>query len=213
MLDVFKKLLSKEKPDYMISSSIVSYEGIYSIVSRWVKEGKYYCGQSYYTDTWIAKSLFDVLSRKNVQLTVLSELSDIANIEVYDNLSDCISKYNVSCHDIEDVVRFVQTEIDRQCKILFSSELDFHDKIVLKLVWSPCPMFVISIYDVWKPIGSLIVLTDGYVHIATYHDKRIEQYANTLCSKIFRFTVNGEDIVKPKEVLCALSSGEDVTEV
>ena len=55
MLNVFKKLIKKQKPTHIITMRVVNYEQLSAVTCQYGKDGEFYTAVSFFTDAWISK--------------------------------------------------------------------------------------------------------------------------------------------------------------
>lgn len=177
MLDVFKRMVAKQRPDYILGIHVVSYKQLYAATCKYAKGGNYFAATTFYTDTWIAGDpLGPIMSGI---CTPCKSLNDIANIFMFSSLKSCINFKSVCESDIESFVSTLKESAVGRVDNLVSN-MSYGDSFKTELLLAPMPALVVTIMSSDALVGTILLLANGVVYPVFACDQRLFSYVEIL---------------------------------
>lgn len=161
MFELFKQLVSKQAPDFILDLKTSHFEQLYAATCKFSKGGKYYAAVTFYTETWISSDPYGPLTSGVYR--DCKELADVASITEFSSSVSCNAFPAVTTKDLESFVSKIKLSALRQFDDLFRDN-QYGDRIQSKLLLAPMPSVVITVKNGDNLIGTIMLLLNGVVY-------------------------------------------------
>lgn len=178
MLELFRLLVKRETPDFIIDMSCVSHKGLNAVTCKWAREGKYYVAKAFYTDLWIAGSPFPTQSQVSKSVSEIS-IRDISDVVMLNSHILCTEYPIITKADVQSLV-FQLTKSVRDRIVDTVVALDTRDEFDYTMNIVPCLSMFVTVRNKGVVIGTLLVFSSGEVLVGFACESRIYVYRDML---------------------------------
>lgn len=178
MLELFKDLVRVKAPDYILSLNTVTSPQVNAVTCKWCKDGKYWLAQSYYTESWIAKTVFPIAGMIPQTGDTLC-LEDVANIRVFRDSESCILTPVVNMATISCALQALNEKITESLREILRALVP-GDTMRWTVTLSPCTTILVTVSNSGCIIGNIAIVGGSKVIPCFVCDGRIYEYASML---------------------------------
>lgn len=187
MLDIFKQLVSRERPNYIISMRVAEYGQLSAVTCKFERGGVYYTAVSFYTDTWICGDPTGPGSFNSV--IPCKELANIARIYTHSSISLCKMYPEVSISDLQTFIFKLKSQTLKNFDDVFQGN-SYGDTAVSRAILSPIPSVIVTVTNGGELIGTILVTITGVIYPVFMCNSRIKQYVEHM-QKLIRTNSSG----------------------
>lgn len=175
MFNVFRQMIQKEKPDYVLEMKTSTCRQLEASCCKFAKNQRFYVAMTFYTDTWISPNPLGPLAGG---ATTISCLEDVATVSEFSSKSLCLNYPAVSSQDLQEYLNHANRQFSSQVAGLI--EPQGNDEFSYKLLVAPVPAFVVKIVNNASLVGTILVNTDGGALPVAMCHPRVAEYAEQL---------------------------------
>ena len=176
MLDTFRGLVRKERPDYIIEIREAKCGQICAVTCKYARGGRYFAATSFYTDTWISSNPLGPIAGV---VSEVSRLNDVSDVREFPSADECVRFSGISDHKLEKVIEYVR---DKSIGKLTSDLIAYRgDNVCCKLLLAPFPAITVVVKGADESlIGTLTVTMNGTVTPVIVCSDILYEYANII---------------------------------
>ena len=177
MLNVFKKLIKKQKPTHIITMRVVNYEQLSAVTCQYGKDGEFYTAVSFFTDAWISKYPNGPVSSDLIMSC--TSLQDIATVYRHDSKDLALSFKSLTASDLEAFVYSLKVKLLHG----FEEELRIEcsdDVVETRLLFVPVLSVIVVVSDNTGLVGSICVSAEGSVSSVFRCSPRLDTYIHRI---------------------------------
>lgn len=191
MFELFKRLVRKESPDFILGMTTAHYAQLCAVTCKYSKGSSYYAAVTFYTDTWISADPYGPLGQKSENSC--DTLSDIATVREFNSLQACKDFQDVTAKDIESFLFKLERATMNQFASVFEGN-PYGDTVTSKLILAPLPAVVISVKNADNLVGTLLLLLNGVIYPVFSVSSRLNEYVTHMQKLITLGGTNGTKI-------------------
>lgn len=175
MLNLFKELVRAKNPDYILSLDTETSPQVSAVTCKWCKDGQYWMAQSFYTDAWVARTIFPIAGAI-VQSGCSLQLEDVANIRVFNDFESCNLFPAVNVSTISMALKSLNEKVtellgEALCPIAPG------DTMRWTITLSPCTTILVTVSNCGRVVGNIAIIGGSKVIPCFVCDERIYEYA------------------------------------
>lgn len=176
MLDTFRGLVRKERPDYIIEIREAKCGHICAVTCKYARGGRYFAATSFYTDTWISSNPLGPIAGV---VSEVSRLNDVSDVREFSSADECVRFSGISDYKLEKVIEYVR---DKSIGNLTSDLIAYRgDHVCCKLLLAPFPVITVVVKSADDSlIGTLTVTMNGTVTPVIVCSDILYEYANLI---------------------------------
>lgn len=179
MLDYFKSLVKATRPDYIIDMRVASCDGLNSVSCKWAKGDTYYCASSFFTDAWISKNPWGPSKAPTEGKVQSAKLEDIAVVSLFKSFTLCNDYHGRTNSDMYEIINGMYSVLNRNIQASFVDN-DYGDTFYLKIVVVPMPSVIITVKNVERLIGTIVISSDKRATPVLICDERLRYYVDRI---------------------------------
>lgn len=164
MEDIIIGLLKPEKVSAFVSSKSVSYRDLSHMDLRYVKDGKFYRAQSFFTTMWVAKTPTGPIISPDGTI-IMNTLADVAIIKEYSNMIELKRAPEMQEHHIAEVYN----GLDHYASQFALERLGKHKDLLhrVSFTFTPVPQIIVALSQGDAFLGSITITMNGEVNLLT----------------------------------------------
>ena len=151
MFNVFRQMIQKEKPDYVLEMKTSTCRQLEVSCCKFAKSQRFYLATTFYTDTWISANPLGPLMGG---ATTISCLDDIATVTEFHSKTLCMGYPVVSTQDLQEYLDRANRQFASQVEGLLAPQ--GNDEFNYKLWVAPVPAFVVKIVNNTALVGTIL---------------------------------------------------------
>lgn len=164
MKDIITGLLKPEKITAVVSSNTISYRDLHHIDLRYVKAGKFYRAQAFYTEMWVAKTPVGPVIAHDGNI-IMDTLADVATIEEYSDASELKQVSEMQEHHLQEIYKY----LDGYATLFASKHLGEFRPLLYRahFTFTPVPQVIVTLAQDGEFQGSVAIAMNGEVRLLT----------------------------------------------